>query len=338
MKKSKSIIFQEFGPPEKVLKIVEEDVPEPRAGEVLVRVEASPINPADLNIIEGKYPKRPELPAVAGMEGAGRIVSIGPEVPGLNVGDSVLVHGSGAWREYITLPASGVYVIPSDIPIIQAAMLKINPPTAWRMLHDFVKLQPGDWVLQNAANSAVGRAVIVMAKAMGVQTVNVVRRPELIPELRALGADHVFVESGDLVEQIGDVVGFEPVPLAFNCVGGESALRLANALSRRGVLVTYGAMGRQPMRIPNGLLIFKNLVWTGFWITAWYKHASQDQITEMFDSIHPLLASGALKVPVAAIYPLDDFPKAIQHASAEARGGKILFGTDTAVEPSGSEI
>jgi NADPH:quinone reductase-like Zn-dependent oxidoreductase len=326
MKKSKSIIFHEFGPPEKVLGIVEEDVPEPRAGEVLIRVEASPINPADLNIIEGKYPKRPELPAVAGMEGAGVIVSIGPEVSGFAVGDRVIVpHASGAWRQYATVPASGVFIVPPNIPAYQAAMLKINPPTAWRMLHDFEKLAPGDWVLQNAANSAVGRAVIVMAEAMGVRTINMVRRPELIPELRALGAEHVFVESDELGRQIAEVAGFDRVPLALNAVGGESALRLANALSRRGVLVTYGAMGRQPMRIPNGLLIFKNLVWTGFWITAWYKHASQEEMTDMFGSIFPLLASGALSVPVAATYPLEEFREAIRHASAERRGGKILF-------------
>jgi trans-2-enoyl-CoA reductase len=325
MKKSKSIIFHEFGPPEKVLELAEEAVPEPRAGEVLVRIEASPINPADLNIIEGKYPKRPALPAVPGMEGAGTIVGIGPEVTELNAGDCVLVHGSGAWREYITLPASGVFVIPANIPIFQAAMLKINPPTAWRMLHDFVKLEPGDWVLQNAGNSAVGRAVIVMAKAMGVHTVSVVRRPELIPELRALGADHVFVESPELVEQIGDVAAFDRVRLAFNAVGGESALRLANALSRRGVLVTYGAMGRQPIRIPNGLLIFKNLVWTGFWINAWYKHASEEEMSDMFSSIYPLLATGALQVPVAATYLLENYADAIRHASSEGRQGKVLF-------------
>jgi trans-2-enoyl-CoA reductase len=326
MKKSNSITFQEFGPPDSVLSLAEEEVPEPRAGEVLIRIEATPINPADLNVIEGKYPKRPELPAIPGMEGAGVIAAIGPEVPGFNIGDRVLVpHGTGAWREYITVPASGVFAVPPTIPAFQAAMLRINPPTAWRMLHDFVALEPGDWVLQNAANSAVGRAVIVMAKAMGVHTVNVVRRPELIPELEALGADAVFVESNQLVSQIDDVVPMGRARLAFNAVGGESALRLANALSRKGVLVTYGAMGRQPMRIPNGLLIFKNLVWTGFWITAWYKHASEEATREMFDSIFPLLASGALCVPVAATYPLEQFREAIRHASAERRAGKILF-------------
>jgi trans-2-enoyl-CoA reductase len=326
MKKSKSIMFQEFGPPESVLSIVEEEVPEPRAGEVLIRVEASPINPADLNIIEGKYPKRPELPAVPGMEGAGVIASIGAEVDRYAVGDRVLVpHGEGAWREYLTVPVSSVFGVAASIPPLQAAMLRVNPPTAWRMLHDFVKLEAGDWVLQNAANSAVGRAVIVMAKSMGLCTVNIVRRPELIPELEALGADHGMVESDEVVQQIGEIVPKGRARLALNCVGGESALRLANALAREGVLVTYGAMGRQPMRIPNGLLIFKNLVWTGFWISAWYKHASEEEIRDMVAAITPLLAGGGLSVPVAATYPLEQFAEAIQHASTDQRGGKILF-------------
>jgi NADPH:quinone reductase-like Zn-dependent oxidoreductase len=326
MKKSKSILFHEFGPPENVLSVVEEVVPEPRAGEVLIRVEAAPINPADLNTIEGKYPKRPELPAVAGMEGAGVIASVGPEVTGLSVGERVMVPiGVGVWREYVTVPASGVIAVPANIPPMQAAMSRVNPPTAWRMLHDFVDLKPGDWVLQNAATSGVGRAVIVMAKAMGVHTVNVVRRAEVIPELKAMGGDAVFVESDELVEQIGNIVPMGRARLVFNAVGGESALRLANALSREGVLVTYGAMGRQPIRIPNGLLIFKNLVWTGFWVTAWYKHASQEEIADMYDSIFPLLASGALSVPVAATYRLEEFKEAIKHASSERRGGKVLF-------------
>jgi len=167
--------------------------------------------------------------------------------------------------------------------------------------------------------------VIVIAKSLGVHTVNIVRRPELIPELKAIGADHVLVESDDVVQQIGEIVPKNRARLAFNAVGGESALRLANALSREGVLVTYGAMGRQPMRIPNGLLIFKNLVWTGFWISAWYKHASAEEICDMVCAITPLLASGALSIPVAATYPLDQFAEAIRHASSDKRGGKILF-------------
>jgi NADPH:quinone reductase-like Zn-dependent oxidoreductase len=326
MKKSKSIIFHEFGPVEKVLSIVEEDVAEPRAGEVLIRVEAAPINPADLNMIEGKYPKRPELPATPGIEGAGLIAAIGPEVTGFAVGDRVLVPvGTGSWTEYITTPISAVNKVPAGIPALQAAMLRINPPTAWRMLHDFATLKPGDWVLQNAANSAVGIAVIVMAKSMGVHTVNIVRRAELVPQLKALGADSVLLDTDNIEEKIAAIAPPDRIPLALNAVGGESALRLANALSRRGILVTYGAMGRQPMRIPNGLLIFKNLVWTGFWISAWYKHASEEETRDMFSAIFPLLATGALNVPVAATYPLDQYQEAIRHAASDKRPGKVLF-------------
>jgi trans-2-enoyl-CoA reductase len=325
MKKSKSVVIHEFGPPEKVLRLEERDVPEPRAGEILIRIEAAPINPADLNVIEGKYPKRPELPGVMGIEGAGVIAKVGPEVEGLAEGERVLVpQGEGAWQEYVTVPASGVIRVPASIPVEQAAMLRINPPTAWRMLHDFAKLEPGDWVLQNTANSAVGRAVIVMARAMGLRTFNIVRREGLEAELKALGADVVCVESAGVEEAIACATGGS-AKLALNAVGGESALRLANGLARAGVIVTYGAMGRQPMRIPNGLLIFKNLVWTGFWVSAWYKHATQADIDEMFAKIFPLLSGGSLHVPVAAEYPLEQHQEAVAHAAKDCRCGKVLL-------------
>ena len=237
----------------------------------------------------------------------------------------LLPHGVGTWREYATVPASGLIALPPEIPAEQAAMLKINPPTAWRMLHDFVKLRRGDWVVQNAANSGVGRAVIVMAKALGLRTANVVRRESLIPELMALGADVVVVDSDLLTTHIRERTAEAPVRLALNAVGGESALLLAKALSREGVMVTYGAMGRQPLRIPNGLLIFKNMIFTGFWISQWYRHASDEQLAEMFRPIFPLVADGRLHVPVAAKYPLESFAEAIRHAGNESRGGKVLF-------------
>lgn len=326
MKKSLSVTFREFGPPEKVLSLVEETVVEPRAGEVMIRLAASPINPADLNLIQGQYPRRPELPAVPGMEGAGVIEAVGPEITGLAPGDLVLIpHDAGAWREYLTVPATGVYKVPAGVLPLQAAMLRVNPPTAYRMLRDFVTLRPGDFVLQNAANSAVGRAVIVIARSMGLKTINVVRRAELIAELEAVGAHSVLVESADLPSRISAVVQDGRAPLALNAVGGESALHLANGLSRGGTMVTYGAMARQPLRIPNGLLIFKNLVLTGFWITAWYGSASEDEIRDMFAAIHPLLISGALEIPIAATYRLDHFSEALTAAASPSRPGKVLF-------------
>jgi len=157
----KAIVYQAHGKPEEVLRLEEQKLPTPAADEALVRVLAAPINPADLNQIEGKYPIRAPLPATPGFEGAGVVEEIGGSVQGLAVGTQVILpHDLGTWREACVVKADKLVTVPDKIKPEQAAMLKINPLTAWRMLHDFVALQPGDWVIQNAANSAAGRAAI----------------------------------------------------------------------------------------------------------------------------------------------------------------------------------
>lgn len=257
--KVRAILCDEFGNPAEVCRTGVLEVPEPAAGEVRVRMRFAPINPADINMIEGSYATKPKLPMVPGGEGVGIVDHLGAGVDRLHVGDHVLIPaGVGSWREALTARADDLYPVPVDGMIEQMAMLRVNPPTAYRMLHDFVPLNSGEWVLQNAANSGVGRSVIQIAKAKGWRTINVVRRAELIEELKAAGGDVVLVESADLTKQIAEVVQ-GPIRLALNAVGGESALRLASALARSGTLVTYGAMSRQPLRIPNGLLIFNDI-------------------------------------------------------------------------------
>jgi trans-2-enoyl-CoA reductase len=257
------------------------------------------------------------------------VEEIGAEVKKLRVGDHVLVpHGLGAWREAAMLTGvdETLTVVPPAVPVAQAAMLRINPATAWRMLHDFAELAPGEFVIQNAANSAVGRLVIQLAKARGWRTINLVRRPELIDELRALGGDVVLLDQDEVKEQIAAATGGAPVRLALNCVGGDSALRLANALAPGSTHVTYGAMGRQPLRIPNGLLIFKDLRWRGFWITHWYFGASPQQEGAMFAELFALAQRGVLHTPVERIYPFSEAAAAVRHAAQSQRAGKILFG------------
>jgi trans-2-enoyl-CoA reductase len=194
------------------------------------------------------------------------------------------------------------------------------------MLRDFVDLSPGDFVIQNAANSAVGRLVIRIAKANHWRTINLVRRPELIAELRALGGNVVLLDNDEVKEHIVATTNGAPVRLALNAVGGESALRLANALCPGGAHVTYGAMGRQPLRIPNGLLIFKDLRWRGFWITQWYREASHEAEADMFAELLALSKRGLLHTPVEHIYLLAEAATAVKHASQGQRMGKILFG------------
>ena len=316
-----AIVFQQHGDPQTVARV--ESLPllplTPRTARV--RLLAAPINPADLNVIEGKYPIRPALPGVPGVEGLGVVEEVGAEVDNVKVGDRVLLpHGYGTWREAGVADARELCVVPDDIPVEQAAMAKINPATALRMLRDFVDLQPGDWIAQNAANSGVGRSVIQIAHARGQRTVNLVRRAELIDELKAQGADIVAVEGAD------PPAWPAPIRLALNAVGGESALRLANALAPGGTLVTYGAMARQPLRIPNGLLIFQDLRWRGFWISSWYRSTPPEAHRAMFAELFDLLRRGILHTPVERIYPLTNVTAALAHAAQGGRSGKILFG------------
>jgi trans-2-enoyl-CoA reductase len=215
--------------------------------------------------------------------------------------------------------------VPKEINAEQAAMLRVNPPTAYRMLHDFIPLNPGEWIVQYVANSGVGRAVIQLAAAKGWRTVYVVRRPELIPELRSIGANSVLVESPDLAPQIGAATGGKPVRLGLNAVGGESALRIANSLAPGGTLVTYGAMGRQPIRIPNGLLIFKNLSFRGFWVTQWFRDASAEARDAMFAELFELAQSGRLNTPVDQVFPLEEINAALKRADEGGRSGKVLL-------------
>jgi len=326
MKNVSAIVYHQYGNPVETVGIETQQLEDPKAGEVLVGVKFAPINPADLNTVEGKYPVRPPLPAVPGVEGVGVVEEVGPEVKRLKKGSVVLLpHGLGTWREAAVIAEESLIEIDPDVPLEQAAMLKINPPTAWRMLHDFVTLKPGDWMIQNAANSGVGRATIQIAKSLGIKTVNLVRRPELVEELRAEGGDVVLVEGEDLRTQIADATGGAKLRLAFNSVGGESALNLANTLANGGVTVTFGAMSKQPLRIPNGLLIFKDLSWRGFWLTRWYQKASIEERDAMFAKLIPLARSGALKTKIERTYPLSEAKAAITRALEGKREGKILF-------------
>src|SRR5205814_10231118 len=199
----------------------------------------------------------------------------GKSVKDLTAGALVILpHNLGTWREAVPVKASALVIVPPEIGPVHAAMLKINPMTAWRLLHDYVELKSGDWLIQNAANSAAGRAVIQIARELGYKTVNVVRRAELIDDLRADGGDVVLVDGEDLRHEVKDATSGAPVRLGLNAVGGESALRLANCLAPESTLVTFGAMSLQPLKIPNGLLIFKDLRFCGIWINKWYDNAT----------------------------------------------------------------
>jgi NADPH:quinone reductase-like Zn-dependent oxidoreductase len=320
----KAIQIETFGNPAEVAKLVDiPDVGTPGAGEVVIAVEASPINPYDLLMIAGSYGYRPRLPAIMGTEGVGRVVAVGAGVKHLKEGDRALVpflHPT--WAERIKTDAPWLRPLPPG-DISQFAMMGVNPPTAYLLLTDIVKLPRGSWVIQNGANSGVGRATVAVAKSLGLRTVNVVRRDEVVAEMKALGGDVVLVDGPDLAKRVAAETGHAPITLALDGVGDTSPMNLMSCMSESGVLVTYGGTSRKPMIVQPGSFIFKKQSIRGFWLRYWYQTAKPDEITAMFDHLAPLIAAGTISAPVAATYGFDQFSEAI--AKAAQSGGKVLF-------------
>lgn len=308
------------------MKIETQPSPIPGVGEVVVQMQAAPINPADLNAIEGKYPGRREIPAVPGFEGVGIVVEHGAHVSEPQIGSAVILpHDIGTWREAVAVKGNELVIVPPGIEPAQAAMLKINPLTAWRLLHGYVTLQPGDWIMQNAANSAASRCVIQIAHELGWKTVNLVRRTELIDELRAAGGDIVLLDDENVRDAVKAQTGGAKIRLGLNAVGGESALRVMNCLAPGGTLVSYGAMSLQPLKIPTGLLIFKDLRFRGIWINKWYDEASPDERMAAFHPIFAMAQCGKLQTKIEKTYPLSRAIEAVAHAARSERAGKIIF-------------
>jgi len=310
-----------YGDPLESLKYV--DIPEPAApgpNQVLIGVEFSPLNPSDLLLAKGIYGVRPALPSVIGNEGVGRVIALGAGVENVKVGDRVLAPlSSFTWRERMIIPASGLFALPPAADPQQLSMLAINPPTAALLLGEYVDLKPGEWVVQNAANSAVGRWVIAFAKARGLKTVNIVRRPELLAELKAIGGDVVVVDSPDVSKEIKEAVSQAELRLALDGVSGPATGVLASTLSPHGTLVSYAAMSEAPMSISPLDVIFKPITIRGFWLG--HPESTAKSAPAMVQGAE-MIASGRVHIPVAATYALSSIKEAVAHA---LRGGKIVL-------------
>ncbi|MFQ3241874.1 MAG: trans-2-enoyl-CoA reductase [Lentimonas sp.] len=320
----KTICHHEFGKPLEVLRLEEVEQPEPAPGEVRVRLLGATINPSDYGMIGGSYGRLRELPAVAGREGVGVIDALGRGVSSVGVGARVRFPEEGTWQEAACMPAADVLVVPSDVPIDQAAFSFINPPTAYCLLKKIVDLAPGSWVVQNAGNSAVGLSVIQMAKAMGFKTISQVRRESLIEPLKALGADQVVVEGSGWSKQVKELTGGEPIRLAFNSIGGESATDQIKVLGEGGTQVTFGGMVGDLVRFPTRFLIFNDVRLVGFWWDKWSQQAGKAGLSEVMSAVYAMMRDGTLKLPVEATYSFAEFEEAFKH-DKRPRLGKILL-------------
>ncbi len=324
----KAIVIERFGNPAEVARCVERpDPPPPGPGELRLRVLAANINPADLLLIEGNYGQLPTLPATPGAECVARVEAIGDGVAGFAVGDLVMPMTTSCWREVINAKSATIVALPAGIDVQQAAMLKANPATALAMLEDIVVLEPGDWVIQNAANSAVGRYVAMLAQTKGLRSIGIVRRPELLDALRREGADAVILDDwtspAELAQRVKSLTGGKLPRLALDAVGGTASSALAAALADGGTIVNYGLLSGAACQVSPHDLVFRDIRLHGFWLARWFRQTPPDRIKTLYRTLVALVADGTVSVPIAASYPFSRIAQALDHAARAGRDGKI---------------
>lgn len=317
---SKAVIYDREGPPDSVTRVVEMPPVEVKEKDVCVRMLAAPINPSDINRIEGVYPVRPPAPAVGGYEGVGEVHSVGSAVTELSPGDWVIPFppSFGTWQTYIVKEQSVWHKVDEKTPAEYAATVIVNPLTALRMLEDFVSLNSGDSIVQNGATSIVGQCIIQIAKFRGIHSINIIRdRPgsdEAKEMLRRLGADEVFTESQLAVKNLKGLLTNLPEPaLGFNCVGGNSASLVLKFLRQRGTMVTYGGMSKKPVTVSTSSFIFKELSLRGFWLQKWLTSEKSKESKVMIDYLLSLAREGKLKYEMELV-PFGDFHTALDKA------------------------
>ncbi|KAF2769562.1 NAD(P)-binding protein [Teratosphaeria nubilosa] len=351
---AKVLALSKLGEPKDVLHLHGHSISPPHGDLLTLRFLASPINPADINQIQGVYPTKPtftttlsttEPIAVGGNEGVAEVIAKGGSAKGVEKGDWVIMkkQGFGTWRTHAQAKVEDVVAIKDKdgLKPEQVGTVSVNPMTAYRMLKDFVALQPGEWFIQNGANSGVGRAAIQLGKLWGYKSINVIRKrergtEEMKNELKALGADVVVtdeeLESKDFRDQMKEFTngGREPVRLGLNCVGGKIVNSMAKLLAPGSHVVTYGAMSKQPVSLPTGLLIFKNISFDGFWVSRW-SNENPEQKEKCVKEVLDLTWQGKFKdVPMAPVrWDYDtkerELVDAVQGTLEGFRSGKGIF-------------
>lgn len=318
--------YSQRGPvPQDVIDAVAFSTPALAPGQVLIKVLAAPINPSDVLTLTGQYGMLPPLPAIGGNEGVGDIEALGPDVSGLTVGQRMLLPvGIGTWSTHVVADAKKLMPLPNAADPVQLSMMTVNPPTAALMLSEFVDLQPGEWVIQNAANSAVGGYLIQIARGRGLKTVNVVRRESAIDDVRQHGDEIVLVDGPDLAKRVAAATGGAKIRLGIDAVGGAATEHLARCLVEGGTLVNYGAMSGEPCSISPASFVFRDLTLRGFWLALWFRKATPQQQMAVYGDIARRIASGELHARVHATYGIDQIKDAVAAAAAGERSGKIV--------------
>lgn len=330
-----ALVAHAVGEPADVLRLETRPIPAPGPGQVRIRVEATPVHASDLHILRGRYGFAPPLPAVLGLESVGVVDEVGAGVEQLDIGQRVITVGvTGTWQEYILADAARVLAVPRDISASTAAQLLANPLTALLLTTSELDVKDGEWLLQTAAGSTVGKVVIQLGRHLGFKTLNVVRRRAAVDEIRELGGDAVIcTEDEDLRARVAEIGGEQGVAKAIDCVTGQTGADVFRALAPGGEMIVYGALATHRQTDPDKLtlplfarsMIYETKIVRGFWLFRWLQTKPKDEIAAAIGRTVELVTSGVVEVPEGQPLRFEQFQDAVRLAEAPAHGGKPLF-------------
>ena len=323
----RSATYNEFGKPSEVLSVTDSPTPEPEDNEVRIKTILSSIHNHDIVTIKGEYGNKPELPATGGSEAVGTIDALGKDVKGFEKGQRVVVSGvQGTWAEYFIAPAQSIIPIPDAIDDEMAAQLIAMPMSAL-LLIEFLNIEPGQWIIQNAANGAVGESMAMLAPQRHIHTINLVRSKESEQELIDLGIteNNVVTDNDDWKEQVKKIVGDAPIKGAVDAVGGKSGGELISLLGKHGAMASLGSVSGEPLMINPSHLIFNLSKVKGFWASDLMQEMSADDMQRLTKELIDRAANGILKLPTGGVYDLADIQKAVSADVQSGKKGKILI-------------
>ncbi|WP_144766014.1 zinc-binding dehydrogenase [Curtobacterium sp. 9128] len=321
----RAVVHDTFAEPAEVLHVEQRPVPTPAAGEVLVRTVLSPIHNHDLWTVRGTYGFKPELPAASGTEALGVVEALGEGVTELQVGQRVAGGAFGVWAEYYTAKAAGLVPVPDAMTDEAAAQLVSMPFSAISLLHS-LDLHEGDWIVQNAANGAVGRMVAQLGAARGINVIGLVRRAAGVEELRGQGIERVVAtDADDWKDQVAALTGGAPIVAGVESVGGKAAGDIASVLGEDATLVVFGAMASPTLEIPSGKVIFGQLTVKGFWGSVVSRTMPAETKQQLFGELITRVLDGSLTLPVSETFAFEDVQDAVRASDTAGRIGKVLL-------------
>ncbi len=320
----RAIVFNNTGEPGEVLGLAEVPVPEPGKNEVRIRVLASPLNPADILFVNGKYRIKPSFPQIAGLEGAGIIDELGENV---NLPPATLVafRHKNVWAEYTVIPIEKIIVLPNGFSIDKASQFSLNPITAFALLEEANIKTDDDWLLLTAGNSAVSKQIIQFAQLKNIKTITVTRSSDDFSELKTLGVTATLTDDLENIEEVvNEITNGKGVKCVLDAVGGELINRLIKSISQFGKLISYGLISKDAVSYHNSTIIFRNITIKGFGIDQWLSEISETKYKETIDALISILKNPDFKLPVAAKFTLAEFAKAFGKFQ-QTRNGKIIL-------------